>query len=50
MGSHEQRQNFVVVIQASRPQSSEGWMMLAEHYSAGEQFPELQRALKTVYI
>jgi hypothetical protein len=49
MGSHEQRQQLVSMIQDSPPQSTEAWMMLAEHYSAKEQIPKLQQALKAVY-
>ena len=50
MGSHEHRQQFVSMIQNAPPQSSEAWMMLAEHYSAEKQIPDLQRALKAVYV
>ncbi|MCP4783890.1 MAG: hypothetical protein GY903_23610 [Fuerstiella sp.] len=50
MGSHKQRQQFIEMIQDSPPQSIEAWMMLAEHYSAEKKIPELQQALKAVYV
>ena len=50
MGSHERRQQLIRTIQDSPPPSTEAWMMLAEHYSANEQIPELQQALKAVYV
>lgn len=50
MGNSVQRQQFINMIQNSPPQSTEAWLMLAEHYSAKEKIPELQQALKTIYV
>lgn len=50
MGSHEHRPQLVSMIENTPPQSTEASMMLAEHYSAEKQIPDLQRALKAVYV
>ncbi len=45
MGNHKQRQQFINMIQDSPPQSTEAWMMLAEHYSVEKKIPELKQAV-----
>jgi hypothetical protein len=50
MGSRKQRRQFISMIQNAPPQSTEAWMMLAEHYSAEQQIVELRKALKGVYV
>ena len=50
LASQEQRQQLIALIQQSPPQLPDAWLMLAEQYSSEKRIPELEQALRAVYI